>query len=89
MGYGRGYYKDLPSKIQDMVLANSHSEYDKKEFIAGEKPLSQMFRWSASPEGHDFWENIYKGGEIPAEYLVSEDELYDSIFKSISYVLKH
>lgn len=85
----RSYYKDLPSRIQDMALANSRIELDKKEFIAGIKPLSQMFQWSRSPEGHDFWENIYTGGEIPAEYLVSEDELYDSIFKSISDVLKH
>ena len=89
MYWQRNYYKDLPSRIQDMVLANSRSEHDKRAFITGDKPLVQMFQWSRSPEGHNFWENICQGGEIPAEYLVSEDELYDSIFKSISYVLKH
>jgi hypothetical protein len=88
MGRGRSYYKDLPSRIQDMALANCEGD-DKKLFETGKHSLSAAFNWSTTSEGHDFWENVYAGGEIPAEYLVSEDELYDSIFKSISYVLKH
>lgn len=84
----RKYYKDLPTKIQEMALTNC-KDINKKHFKEGTLSLSGAFSWNKTPEGHDFWSNIYNGGEISKEFLLSEDELYDSIFKSISYVLKY
>lgn len=84
----RKYYKDLPTIIQEMALANCKG-IDKEHFKEGILHLSAAFSWDKTPEGHDFWSNVYSGGKISEEFLFSEEDLFNKVFRLISKVIKH
>lgn len=55
----RAWFEELPDDIKEKAFKNT-----KKHDLSGKSnslsnALGASFRWSETPEGYDYWENIY------------------------------
>lgn len=67
--------KDLPKRLQEMVLENMKLQRIDNR---GRDFVVNSFDWIASPQGHKFWADIDQG-IIPEEYKETINNSY-SIF---------
>jgi len=72
-------WQELPLEIQNKMLERQYDQNrikDEKIFIASinSGTSSFGFNWANSPEGHKFWEQIIKYGDIEHFYTIYEKE---------------
>ena len=84
----RTYCKDLPIRLQELALSYCN-DIDRERFATNELRLSASFGWRETKEGYDFWNNVFQGGEIPKEYLISEEQLFDEVSVLISKAINN
>lgn len=58
----KDWLQELPEDIKEKALLNYSTEDPSKEddnYDLMSEALFCAFVWSGTPEGHDFWENLY------------------------------
>lgn len=53
------YISELPEDIRILAEINRKDYKDKHEIYTYTDDISAAFHWANSPQGHDFWSNIY------------------------------
>jgi hypothetical protein len=84
----RLYCKDLPIRLQELALSYCN-DIERELFATNELRLSASFQWRKTREGYDFWNNVFQGVEIPEEYLISEEQLFDEASALISKAINN
>ena len=64
--------KDFPPKLKELALKRAFDMNGLQKEMALEKEVNACFCWSASPEGHNFWFDVWKGREFEWEEDVEE-----------------
>lgn len=59
--------KDFPPKLRELALKRAFDINGLQIEMALEKKVNSCFSWHASPEGHNFWSDVYNGKEFEWE----------------------
>lgn len=59
--------KDFPPKLKELALKRAFDINGLQIEMALEKKVNSCFSWHASPEGHNFWSDVYNGKEFEWE----------------------
>jgi hypothetical protein len=59
----REWLNELPQEIKEKALANTSSAVADTDEPSLSEAIAASFSWGNSPEGHDYWSDIYKSLE--------------------------
>lgn len=54
------WLEELPEEYREKALKNAYPEMLNYQFESQEQALPNSFGWSYSPEGFDYWNNLYE-----------------------------
>jgi len=65
--------KDLPPKLRRIALQRCEEQ---NKPVDVEEEIIMAFTWDQTPEGDDFWNDIFATEEIPPEYQEKVQSIY-------------
>ena len=69
--------KNFPPKLRELVLKRALEINGLQREVVLEKNINECFTWSETPEKHNFWSNVYSGGEFEWEEEASKEEKWN------------